>query len=192
VIGTDEFTGAWDYASLPPNVVIGEDCYLESKDSFARFRSTREPGLILGDGVKAYAWTAFNVEPSGRVEVGADSLLVGALFMCAENISVGEGVIISYNVAIADCDFHPYDPELRKKDAVANAPGGNLSQRPPLISRPVVIEDDVWVGIGAFVLKGVRVGTGARVGAGAVVTSDVPPGTVVVGNPARVVPEGLG
>ena len=192
MIGTESFTGAWDYASLPPNVRIGENCYLESKDSFARFRSTREPGLILGDGVRAYVWTAFSVEPSGRVEVGADSLLVGAIFMCAQDISVGERVIISYNVAIADCDFHPHDPGLRREDAVANAPGGDLSQRPPLISRPVVIEDNVWIGIGALVLKGVRIGTGSRVGAGAVVTSDVPPGAMVAGNPARVVPQDLG
>ncbi|MGH3146690.1 MAG: acyltransferase [Rubrobacter sp.] len=190
VPGTDEFTGTWDYASLPPNVRIGDGCYLESRDSFERFRSGRDPGLILGRGVKVYTWTAFNVEPSGRVEVGDHSILVGALFMCAESISVGERVVLSYNVAVADCDFHSHDPESRKKDAVANAPGGDRSQRPPLITRPVVIEDDAWIGIGAFVLKGVRIGTGARVGAGAVVTSDVPPGAVVAGNPARVITEG--
>jgi acetyltransferase-like isoleucine patch superfamily enzyme len=56
----------------------------------------------------------------------------------------------------------------------------------------VVIEDDVWIGIGALVLKGVRIGTGSRVGAGAVVTSDVPPGTMVAGNPARIVPQDFG
>jgi acetyltransferase-like isoleucine patch superfamily enzyme len=151
VIGTEEFTGAWDYASLAPNVRIGENCYLESKDSFARFLSTREPGLILGNGVRSYLWTAFNVEHSGRLEVGADSLLVGAIFMCAQDISVGKRVIISYNVAIADCDFHPHDPEFRRKDVVANAPGGDLSQRPPLISRPVVIDG-----------QGVRVGDPRR------------------------------
>lgn len=192
VIGTHEFTGAWDYASLPTTVRIGEGCYLESKDSFARFRSTRRPGLILGNGVRTYIWTSFNVEPSGRVEVGDDSTLVGAHFMCAESITVGERVIISYNVAIADCDFHPIDPELRKQDAIANAPGGDMSQRPPLVSRPVVIEDDVQVGIGAIILKGVRIGAGARVGAGAVVTSDIPAGAVAVGNPARIVNEGSG
>jgi acetyltransferase-like isoleucine patch superfamily enzyme len=53
----------------------------------------------------------------------------------------------------------------------------------------VVIEDDVWIGIGAIILKGVLVGRGARVGAGAIVTSDVPPEATVVGNPARVVSE---
>jgi acetyltransferase-like isoleucine patch superfamily enzyme len=192
IIGREDFTGAWDYASLPANVRIGEGCHLESKDSFARFRSTRRPGLVLGKRVRTYIWTSFNVEPSGRVEVGNDSTLVGALFMCAESITVGERVIISYNVAIADCDFHPVDPELRKKDAIAIVSGDDPSQRPPLVSRPVVIEDDVQVGIGAIILKGVSIGEGARVGAGAVVTSDVPARVVVAGNPARIVTQGSG
>jgi len=50
--------------------------------------------------------------------------------------------------------------------------------------RPVVVEDDAWIGIGAIILKGVRIGAGARIGAGSVVTSDVPAGGVVQGNPA--------
>jgi acetyltransferase-like isoleucine patch superfamily enzyme len=124
------------------------------------------------------------------VEVGDDSLLVGALFMCADRIRLGARVVVSYNVTIADCDFHPRDPELRKRDAVANAPGGDRRQRPPLLARPVVIEDDVWIGIGAIILKGVRVGAGARVGPGAVVTASVPAGAYVAGNPARAVAPG--
>lgn len=185
-----ELTGDWDYRTLPPNVVVGAGCFLERKDSFKRFRSTREPGLVLGDRVKVYTWTAFSVEPTGRVVVGADATLVGAVFMCAGDITIGERVIVSYNVTIADCDFHPRDPDERIRDAIANAPEGDRSQRPPLVSRPVVIEDDVWVGIGAIVLKGVTIGRGARVGAGAVVTSDVPAGAWVAGNPARRVERG--
>jgi len=106
--------------------------------------------------------------------------------MCAERITIGKRVIVSYNVTIADCDFHPRDPEARKQDAIANAPEGDRRQRPPLISRPVVIKDDVWIGIGAIILKGVSIGKGAQIAAGAIVTSDVPAGVLVTGNPARV------
>jgi acetyltransferase-like isoleucine patch superfamily enzyme len=180
-------TGTWDYAALPANVRIGAGCYLERSDAFARFRSQRDPGLVLGDRVKAYSWTAFSIEPEGIVEVGDDAVLVGAQFMCAESIRVGKGVVISYNVTIADCDFHPHDPELRKLDAIANAPAGDATQRPPLVARPVVIEDGVWIGIGAMVLKGVHVGARARIAAGAVVTTDVPGEAWVAGNPARLV-----
>jgi acetyltransferase-like isoleucine patch superfamily enzyme len=180
-------TGGWDAAGLPKNICVGAGCFLERRDSFKRFRSTREPGLVLGDRVQVYTWTEFNIDPAGTVEVGEDSVLVGAVFMCAESIRIGRRVIVSYNVTIADSDFHPRDPELRKQDAMANAPQGDRSRRPPVIARPVVIEDDAWIGIGAIVLKGVRVGRGARIGAGAVVTSDVPPGATVAGNPARLV-----
>ncbi len=185
-----DLTGGWDYHTLPTNVVLGEGCFLERRASFDRFRSTREPGLVLGDRVRVYTWTAFNVEPSGQVVVGADSSLVGAVFMCAGDVTIGERVVVSYNVTVADCDFHPRDPDERMRDAVANAPEGDRSRRPPLVSRSVVIEDDVWVGIGAIILKGVTIGRGARVGPGAVVTSDVPDGGWVAGNPARPVERG--
>ncbi len=57
----------------------------------------------------------------------------------------------------------------------------------PEDDEPVIIEDDVWVGTGAIILKGVRVGTGAIIAAGAVVTKDVPPYTIVGGVPAKVI-----
>jgi acetyltransferase-like isoleucine patch superfamily enzyme len=183
-------TGAWDYRSLPDNVQIGSDCFLARRDSFRRFRSTRDQGLILGNRVIVYTWAEFNIEPSGFLSVGDDSILVGPVFMCAESIRIGRRVVISYNVTIADSDFHPLDAASRKADAVANAPEGSAANRPAIVSDPVTIDDDAWVGIGAIILKGVRIGKAARIGAGAVVTSDVPAGASVAGNPARIVDAG--
>jgi acetyltransferase-like isoleucine patch superfamily enzyme len=180
------WTGAWDHAALPANVCLGKDCYLERRDAFGRFRSKREPGLVIGDRVRVMTWTTFNVEPNGRMSIGDDTQLIGPVFMCAEEIRVGARCVLSYNVTIADCDFHPLDPEGRRQDAIANAPFGDRNSRPPLITQPVIIEDDVWVGIGAIILKGVRVGRGATIAAGAVVSHDVPAGALVIGNPAIV------
>ncbi len=181
-----EITGAWDYSSLPANVQVGPACFIERKASFARYRSTQPSGVVLGARVKIYTWTEFNVEPSGRVEIGDDSIIVGPVFMCAAQIRIGKRVLISYNVTIADSDFHPLDPEERLRDAIANAPFGDKSSRPPLISAPVEIEDDVWIGIGAIILKGVRIGRGARIEAGTVVTKHVPAHARVVGNPGQI------
>lgn len=181
-----EITGAWDYSSLPANVHIGRDCYLERRNSFASFRSQAVDGLRMGNRVRVYTRTEFNVEPSGRLEIGDDCILAGAVFMCASLIVLGHRVVVSYNVTLADSDFHPHDPKLRRADAIANAPHGDRSKRPPIIAQPIRIEDDVWIGIGAIVLKGVTIGAGARVGAGSVVTRDVPAGVTVVGNPARI------
>jgi acetyltransferase-like isoleucine patch superfamily enzyme len=63
---------------------------------------------------------------------------------------------------------------------------GDRSRRPPIDARPVIIEDDVWIGYNATILKGVRIGAAAVVAPAAVVSRDVPPGCVVAGNPARV------
>jgi putative colanic acid biosynthesis acetyltransferase WcaF len=57
----------------------------------------------------------------------------------------------------------------------------------PLLRKPIIIEDDVWIGAGAFIGPGVRIGQGAVVGARAVVFKDIPPWKVAVGNPARVI-----
>ncbi|MBD1918054.1 MULTISPECIES: acyltransferase [Cyanophyceae] len=177
-------TGDWDYSELPSNVYLGQDCWLERKESFNRYRSQKKTGMVLGNFVKVYTWTTFNIEPSGSIFVGDESILVGPTFMCQNQITIGNRVVLSYHVTVADSDFHPIDSVLRKQDAVANSPFGDRSQRPTIISRPVIIEDDAWIGIGATILKGVRIGRGARVSAGAVVTSDVPRGITVVGNPA--------
>jgi acetyltransferase-like isoleucine patch superfamily enzyme len=191
-VDTDELTGQWDYSTLPANVHVGRDCFIERKQSLERFRSTLDPGLVIGDGVHIFMWSGISVEPTGTVEIGRNSLLVGAILMCAERITIGERVIVSYNATIADSDFHPHDPGLRKIDSMAAAPDGDLGLRPPLVAHPVVIEDDAWIGIGAIVLKGVRIGRGARVAAGSVVTSSVPDGVTVAGNPARPTTEDVG
>lgn len=181
-----EITGTWDYGTLGDNVRIGADCLIERRASFQRFRSTRDVGLALGDRVRVYTWTEFNVEPDGRVDVGDDSVLVGAILMCAQHVHIGRGVVVSYHVTIADSDFHPIDPLARRQDAIANAPGGDRSLRPRIESRPVSIGDGAWIGIGSLVLKGVTIGARARIEAGSVVTRDVPPGARASGNPARV------
>jgi len=187
-MAVSDLTGGWDYSTLPANVRLGQGCYLEDRALFGRFRSTRDPGLVLGDRVRAYTWTRFTVEAGGRLVIGDDCTLVGAVFWCDESITLGRRVVVSYHVMIADSDFHPRDPDLRRQDARALAPNGDPSARPPVTAKAVVIDDDVWVGVGAIILKGVHIGAGARVGAGAVVSADVPAGATVIGNPARVIP----
>jgi acetyltransferase-like isoleucine patch superfamily enzyme len=122
----DEVVGTWDYRRLPDNIHIGADCFLERRGSFERFRSRHSPGLVLGDRVRVLTWTAFSVEPSGCVEIGQDTVLVGAVFMCMKSIRVGAGCHISYNVTISDCDFHPIDVDARRRDTIAIAPSGDV------------------------------------------------------------------
>lgn len=187
-----ELTGDWDHNELPSTVRLGAGCWLERKASFRSITSSRDPAVVLGDRVAVYTWTSLTVEGQGLLEVDDDAVLVGAVVMCADHIRIGARAALSYHVTVADSDFHPRDPDLRRQDAYANAPGGDRRHRPPIPTRPVVIGDDARVGIGAIILKGVTVGAGAHIAAGAVVTADVPAGGAVAGNPAVPVAGGAG
>lgn len=103
------------------------------------------------------------------------------------SISIGSHVLISHLVDIHDTDSHPIDWQERRSDAHARLTDQMHLLSPKTSSIPVVIEDDAWVCFKATILKGVHVGRGAIIAAGAVVTGDVPPWTIVAGNPAKVV-----
>src|SRR4051794_38941977 len=115
----DDIVGRWDLSNLPPNVRIGPGTSIETRASFDRFYSRRDPGLVIGANCMVYTWVGFSTEPEGVIEIGDDCVLVGGMFMCAEHITLGDRVVVSYDVTIADCDFHPMDPEVRMQDAIA-------------------------------------------------------------------------
>ena len=108
--------------------------------------------------------------------------------MAEERIEIGSHCLISWNVGIADSDFHPLEPAQRLIDAHALAPFyKDRPSRPKLETRPVKIADNVWIGMNAIILKGVTIGENSVVAAGAVVVKSVPPNTIVAGNPAVAV-----
>jgi acetyltransferase-like isoleucine patch superfamily enzyme len=123
------------------------------------------------------------VHGSGTIHVG-DWCYVGegARIWSQSSIIINDHCLISHMVDIHDTDSHPLDARLRRADA--RVLFGQPGERPAVSSKPVVLEDDVWIGCKATILKGTRIGRGAIVAAGAVVHRDVPPWTVVVGNPA--------
>ncbi len=108
------------------------------------------------------------IEIGDRSGIGLDTFISGPLI-------IGRDVIMG-----PSCTFLSINRDTRQT-SVAMIDQGFKPARPP------VIEDDVWIGANVTVLPGRRLGTGSIVGAGAVVTSDVPPLSVVAGNPARVI-----
>ena len=128
--------------------------------------------IVIGERVqiRAVPWVSELVSlPGGRLEIGDGTFINAAVSICAgELVRIGSRCQIGPRVMIVDNDFHvPGDPLTRPE------------------SRPVVLEDLVWLGAGVMVLKGVHIGRAATVAAGSVVTRDVPPGAVVGGVPAR-------
>ncbi len=121
---------------------------------------------VIGGGREIY----------GRLSIGEGALIgLNPTFNLDDTITIGCNVSLGPSVAIYT-STHLLGPGLRRMN-------------PGVITRPVVIEDGVWVGVGSIVLPGVTIGQGSVVGAGSVVTETVPPNTLVAGNPAKKVQE---
>ena len=176
----------WAHGPLPANVRLSPGTILSGEHAFKRFRSKQAEALVIGshctmDGVH------FALEAGGRVTIGDYCYFTNALLLCELELRIGSYVMMGWNSSIADSDFHPVDPAERIADAIACSPLGKGRQRPAIARRPVIIEDHVWIGPNATILKGVCIGEGAFIEPGALVTKDVPPRARVLGNPAQVV-----
>ena len=138
--------------------------------------------LILGNDVKMNGHVsvtfAARYSDAPTLTIGDDTG-IGHLssFIVGKSISIGNHCRIAGNVWVFDSSGHPTDPTAR----LAGAAAADSEVR------PVRIEDNVWIGARATIFPGVTIGTGSVVSGGAVVMTDVPPYTVVAGNPARKV-----
>ncbi|HSF81628.1 MAG TPA: sugar O-acetyltransferase [Anaerolineales bacterium] len=117
-------------------------------------------------------------------------------FYCVygQNIYIGEHVFLNVLCTILDCNEVHIGQHVMIGPSVQIYTAAHLLQAEARnqgweVAKPVVVEDNVWLGGGAILLPGVRIGRNAVVGAGAVVSRDVPANTVVAGNPARVIRE---
>ena len=188
-VGPDRKVEAdWWAHPIPPNVDFGEGFYCETAQIFRFIKTTAPRAVRIGNHVSCYAGCSFSIGRDASAVVGDFTLLNGALIMAEERIEICSHCLVSWNVGIADSDFHPLAPAQRLIDAKALAPFyKDRPPRPKLETRPVIIGDNVWIGMHSLILKGVTIGENSVVAAGAIVTKSVPANCVVAGNPAAVV-----
>jgi len=157
-----EILGYIDKRSQDSVIKVGRDCLIEG----GLVTETNESSINIGD----------------NTYIGG-----GTLIDCVKSICIGNDVLISYGCILADSDNHSITYSIRKKDLA------DWKQRKhdwtTTNSKPIKISTGVWIGARSIILKGVTIGEGSVVGAGSVVTKDVPPWTIVAGNPARVIRE---
>lgn len=120
------------------------------------------------------------VLPGASVAIGDDAGLTSVTLSAATSIRIGARVLLGAGVLVTDSDHHVIEPRPWQ-------PRRHLGPPPSDPRHAVTIEDDVFIGARAIVLKGVTVGRGSVIGAGSVVTRDIPPFSLAAGNPARIV-----
>lgn len=145
------------------------------------FKDVRPSRLILHPNSKLVckghiqSFEAVRVEclPNAILEIGHKSYINhDSEIRCREHITIGNNVNIAYGVRIQDSDYHTMFDE---------------DGTPKPETKPIVIEDDVWIGADATILKGVTIGRGSVVAARSVVVKSAPPHSLVAGNPARII-----
>lgn len=131
--------------------------------------------IHVGNNVLLERKVRLSLGDNARIYIG-DNTYLGDFcnLLAVKEIRIGKNCAISWHVLFMDTSSHPL---------------GFRGEIPQTKIAPIVVEDHVWIGCRAVILKGVTVGEGAIIANNAVVTKDVPPRTMVAGNPARVIKE---
>ena len=164
------------------NVIIGEGVKLNARG----VKIVHDCRFIIGNGSSFEGQTYFernNVE----IKIGINTFIGASNLISAEKIDIGDNVLIAWGCTIVDHDSHATAWWERAGDCERWMRGEKLWDHVKV--SPVRIENHAWIGFNSIILKGVTVGEGAIVAAGSVVTKDVPPYTLVAGNPARPIRE---
>lgn len=154
-----------EFARIAPDVKLGKDVRI--------YAFVNLYGCEIGDESKIGTF----VEIQKDVHVGKRVKISSHTFIC-EGVTIEDEVFVGHGVMFIN-DKYPH----------ATTDEGNLQTDADWATVPTVIKKRASIGSNATILCGVTVGEGAMVGAGSVVTHDVPPGTVVAGNPARAIPK---
>ncbi|WP_395686615.1 acyltransferase [Caenimonas koreensis] len=131
-----------------------------------------------------------SVQAGGEFLMGSHCFLgPGSRIWCKSRVTIGNHVLISHLVDIHDSDSHSMNWQQRRQEGIRLFEQLDDTSSPHVAREAIVIQDDVWIGFKSSVFKGVTIGRGSVVAACSVVTHDVPPFTLVAGNPARILRE---
>lgn len=134
---------------------------------------------FLSNLVGLYSRTIIITRTSeAEIIIGSNVGISGATIYARKCIHIGDNTMIGGNAKILDNDFHPIEVEARNQD-----------QKDNIGTRPIKIGKNCFIGCNVVILKGSELGDGCVVGAGAVVSGKYRSGSVIIGNPGRVVKE---
>ena len=149
--------------------------------------SNKNEAIVLANGVLIDG--ILEVYNKGFLFIDEYTFIGNSRIFCTSHIAIGKGCWIADHVFIMDSDLHPLSAKRRFNDAKNFSEGIFPDVYTNIPNAPTKIGDSVWIGVNCTILKGVTIGEGSVVGAGSVVTKDVPPWTIVAGNPAKIIRE---
>ena len=152
------------------------------------FKKSKNSKITIGDDFVFFSDDNLNPLSPGRkgtifaegdaiIKIGNMVGMSSTIPWSKNSITIGDRVTIGANVVILDSDCH----SLNHLDRWTENDMRNCK------SKPIVIEDDVLIGAGSYILKGVHIGARSIIGAGSIVTTDVPSDCIVAGNPAKII-----
>jgi acetyltransferase-like isoleucine patch superfamily enzyme len=166
----------WFSRPLPDNIELGERTWLYSSYAFTHYGSRAPVALRVGSDTGLYHGTFFDVGPDAEIEIGNFCSLVGVIFATNGRVTIGDYTFIAHDVVIADTAWQTPDDY-----------GLGCTLPPAMNARQFIdIGKNVWIGAQAVIVGNIRIGEGAIIGAGALVAGDVPPYSLCVGNPMRI------
>jgi acetyltransferase-like isoleucine patch superfamily enzyme len=178
----------WHPDPLPQNVQLDEMSYLDTSYSFTTFFSKRNAGFKLGYASGNYGHSIFTTGERGEVNVGKFVVLQGTRIVSNLSVTIKDHTMVSWGSVITDSWFKEDVLSIEERRSMLEKTSNSFNRHLEFSApKPIVIEENAWIGFGAIILPGVTIGRGAVVGSKTVVSTDVPPYAVVVGSPSRII-----
>ena len=174
----------WNKFVLLPYKILGNLIMDSTVRLYVPLRCDGEGKVLISKGTKLGARNAMTIGngsillqaryPKSSIRIGENCFFSNNVsVIAAEAVEISNNCLIGDMVTIIDSDFHGIDPAKRISDSV--------------ITLPIKIENNVWLGSRVFVQKGVTIGANSIITPNAVVTSSIPPNSIAGGVPARVI-----
>jgi acetyltransferase-like isoleucine patch superfamily enzyme len=179
----------WFDKGIPANIRLSDQGYIATSYCFWGVHSSEGTVVRFGKGCGCYDNSSFLVNNGAVFEAGDFNMFNGCTFVCSRQISIGNHCMFAWGSAITDSWLSERNEKSSDRKNILRSFVGEPCLAWPLglESLPVTIHDNVWVGFDAVIMPGVTLGRGCVIGSKSVITSDVPPYAIVVGNPARII-----
>ncbi len=143
------------------DIIIGDNCLFNSAKNSVRVGLQKRCTFVT-------------LRKKSEIVIGKNSGGSGVILLAAIKITIGNNVMIGAHSMIIDNDFHHSDPNKRHQNI-------------DIPARPIIIEDNVFIGTNCMILKGITIGENSVIGANSVVINSIPKNSIAIGNPCKVV-----